>query len=280
MKGSSPDRNQKSFLYQGLQEILNPEEPLYQLAEKIPWEEIEKGLSSYYKDYGRPSKPVRLMVSLLILKQMYNLGDETVVERWVQNPYWQYFSGEKEFQWKFPIEPSDLVHFRKRIGEEGVKTILEISIALHGKSALEREVVVDSTVQEKNITFPTDVKLHKKIIEQCRKIAGKEGIAQRQSYTRVVKKLIMAQRFRNHPKNKKKAYASARKLKTIAGRLVRELERELSEEQKQKYEEKIGIFNKILLQKKEDKEKIYSIHEPNLTSKFISLVLFAFRYTI
>jgi len=264
MKGSSPDRNQKSFLYQGLQEILNPEEPLYQLAEKIPWEEIEKGLSSYYKDYGRPSKPVRLMVSLLILKQMYNLGDETVVERWVQNPYWQYFSGEKEFQWKFPIEPSDLVHFRKRIGEEGVKTILEISIALHGKSALEREVVVDSTVQEKNITFPTDVKLHKKIIEQCRKIAGKEGIAQRQSYTRVVKKLIMAQRFRNHPKNKKKAYASARKLKTIAGRLVRELERELSEEQKQKYAEKIRIYNKILLQKKEDKEKIYSIHEPKV----------------
>jgi len=239
MKGSSPDRNQKSFLYQGLPEMLNPEEPLYQLAEKIPWVEIEKGFAKYYIAYGRPSKPVRLMVSLLILKQIYNLGDETVVERWVQNPYWQYFSGEKEFQWEFPVEPSDLVHFRKRIGEEGVKTILEISIALHGKSAMEREVVVDSTVQEKNITYPTDVKLHKK-----------------------------------------KSYASVRKLKTIAGRLVRELERELSEEQKQKYEEKIGIFNKILLQKKEDKEKIYSIHEPNLTSKFISLVLFAFRYTI
>ena len=261
MKGNSPDKHQKSFLYQGLQEMLNPKEPLYQLSEKMPWVEIEKDFEKYYIEFGRPAKPVRLMVSLIILKQMYNIGDETVVERWVQNPYWQYFSGEKDFQWKFPVEPSDLVHFRKRIGEEGVKKILEISISLHGKSAMEKEVVVDTTVQEKNITFPTDVKLHKKIIEQCRKIAKEEGIEQRQSYTRVVKKLVMAQRFRNHPKNKKRAYAAARKLKTIAGRLVRELERGLSKGQKQKYNEKIIIFKKILSQKKDDKEKIYSIHE-------------------
>ncbi len=93
---------------------------------------------------------------------------------------------------------------------------------------MESEVVVDTTIQEKNITFPTDVKLHKKIIDQCGKIAETEGVEQRQSYARVVKKLVMAQRFRNHPKNKKKAYAAARKLKTIAGRLIRELERKLS----------------------------------------------------
>jgi IS5 family transposase len=264
MKGSSPDRQQKSFLYEGLQEMLNPKEPMYQLSEKIPWGEIEKEFAKYYIDFGRPSKPVRLMISLLLLKQMYNLGDETVVERWVQNPYWQYFSGEKDFQWKFPVEPSDLVHFRGRIGEEGVKKILEISIGLHGKAAMETEVVVDTTVQEKNITFPTDIKLHKKIIDQCRKIALEEGIGQRQSYRRVVKKLVMAQRFRNHPKNKKKAYAAARKLKTIAGRVVRELERKLSEDSKQKYEDKIIIFNKILNQRKDDKEKIYSIHEPKV----------------
>ena len=264
MKSNSPDREQKSFLYQGLQEILNPQDALYQLSEEIRWEEIEKEFERYYIDFGRPAKPIRLMVSLLILKQMYNLGDEIVVERWVQNPYWQYFSGEKDFQWKLPVEPSDLVHFRKRIGEEGVKKILGISISLHGKEAMESEVVVDTTVQEKNITFPTDVKLHKKIIEQCRKIAKTEEIEQRQSYKRTVKKLVMAQRFRNHPKNKKKAYASARKMRTIAGRVVRELERELSEEQKQKYEKRLEIFNKILRQKKNDKEKIYSIHEPKV----------------
>ena len=264
MKSSSPNKAQKSFLYQGLKEILNPKEPLYQLTEKIPWEEIEKEFSGYYVDFGRPAKPIRLMVSLLILKQMYNLGDETVVEQWVQNPYWQYFSGEKEFQWKIPLEPSDFVHFRKRIGQAGVEKILQISISLHGKESMESEVVVDTTVQEKNITFPTDVKLHKKIIDQCGKIAHIEGIEQRQSYVRVVKKLVMAQRFRNHPKNKKKAYSAARKLKTIAGRQLRELERKSSEEQKKKYKTTLEIFNKILSQKKDDKEKIYSIHEPEV----------------
>ena len=264
MKSSSPNKAQKSFLYQGLKEILNPKEPLYQLTEKIPWEEIEKEFSGYYVDFGRPAKPIRLMVSLLILKQMYNLGDETVVEQWVQNPYWQYFSGEKEFQWKIPLEPSDFVHFRKRIGQTGVEKILQISISLHGKESMESEVVVDTTVQEKNITFPTDVKLHKKIIDQCGKIAHIEGIEQRQSYVRVVKKLVMTQRFRNHPKNKKKAYSAARKLKTIAGRQVRELERKSSGEQKKKYETTLEIFNKILSQKKDDKEKIYSIHEPEV----------------
>jgi len=264
MKGNSPDQKQQSFLYQGLKELLNPKEPMYQLSEKIPWEEIEKSFTKYYVEFGRPSKPVRLMVSLMILKQMNNLGDETVISQWVQNPYWQYFSGEKIFQWKYPVEPSDLVHFRKRIGEEGVKKILEISIKLHGKSAMEKEVIVDTTVQEKNITYPTDVKLYRKIIEQSCKISEEENIEQRQSYKRTVKKMLLLQRFRNHPKNKKKAIQAERKMKTIAGRLVRELERKLSTEQKEKYEAKLKIFNKILVQKKEDKEKIYSIHEPEV----------------
>jgi len=154
MKSNSPDRGEKSFLYQGLEEILNPKDTLYQLSTKMPWVEIEKEFEKYYINFGRPAKPIRLMVSLLILKQMYNLGDETVVERWVQNPYWQYFSGEKDFQWKLPIEPSDFVHFRKRIGEEGVKKILEISIRLHGKEAMETEVVVDtdSTGKEHHVS--------------------------------------------------------------------------------------------------------------------------------
>lgn len=264
MKSKSPNQEQQSFLYQGLKEILNPKNPLYQLTEKIAWETIEKEFSKYYVEFGRPAKPIRLMVSLLILKQMYDLGDETVIEEWVENPYWQYFSGEKLFQWKFPIEPSDLVHFRKRIGQDGVSKILGISIAIHGKEAMEREVVVDTTVQEKNITFPTDIKLHKKIISHCTKIAEEEKVRRRQSYKRTVKKLIMAQRFRNHPKNRKRALQAERKLKTIAGRMVRELERKLTTEQKEKYSSSIETYNKILLQKKSDKEKIYSIHEPKV----------------
>jgi transposase, IS5 family len=142
------------------------------------------------------------------------------------------------------VEVSDraecLVHFRKRIAEGGVKRILKISIDLHGKSSMEEEVLVDTTVQEKNITFPTDVKLHRKIIEQCRKIALEAGIDQRQSYKRVVKGLMISQRNRNHPKNKKKAMSSARKLKTIAGRVLREIERKLPKEKQWEYAEKLG----------------------------------------
>jgi IS5 family transposase len=204
------------------------------------------------------------MVSLLILKRLYNLGDETVVEQWVQNPYMQYFSGETEFQWELPCEPSDLVHFRKRIGEEGVKRILKLSIDLHGKDALEAEVVIDTTVQEKNITFPTDVKLYRKIASQCVRIARAEGICLRQSYTRTVKHLVYLQRGRNYVRTKKRALKAARRLKTISGRLLRELQRKLPEERLSEYEPKLRIFERILSQKRESKNKIYSIHEPHV----------------
>jgi len=262
MKSSSPDQNQTALYTIPLKELLNPKNELYQLGDKIPWKEFEKEFSKHYaKEFGRPAKPIRLMVSLLILKQLSGLGDETVVDQWVQNPYWQYFSGENLFQWKFPVEPSDLVHFRKRIGESGVQKILEVSIMLHGKEGLEKEGVADTTVQEKNITFPTDVKLCKKIIEQCNKISKKEGIKVRQSYKRTIKKLMMEQRFRNHPKNKRRAIKSSKKMKTIAGRLVRELQRNLSSESYKKYEKKLEIFKRVINQKRDDKNKLYSLHE-------------------
>jgi len=136
------------------------------------------------------------MVSLLILKQLYNLSDESMVERWVENPYFQFFSGDTVFQWSFSCYPMDLVYFRKRIGEEGVKKIFQVSIDLHEKKAKQKEVVVDTTVQENNITFPTDTKLYTRIIEHCVGIAKKERSVQK-------------------------------KLQTIAGLLARELERKL-----------------------------------------------------
>jgi IS5 family transposase len=263
MKGNSQDQSQKT-LFQSLEELLNPAEPLYKLSNKLPWEELEKEFASLYSHTGRPSKPIRLMVSLLLLKQIYNLGDETVVSSWVHNPYWQYFSGYTTFQWKFPIEPTDLVHFRKRIGKEGLEKILKISIDLHGKQSLESEVVIDTTVQEKNVTYPTDVKLHKKIIDKCVKIANAENLVLRQSYKRISKQLVIDQRCNRSPKGKAKAKKSAKKLKTIAGRLTRELRRKLSEELLLKYELEIKLFEQVLLQQKGDKNKIYSLHEPKV----------------
>src|SRR5450759_4295288 len=119
----------------------------------------------------------------MLLKQMYNFGDETFVAMWIENPYWQYFCREIYFQYDKPYDTSEFVHFRKRVGEVGAQKILKLSISLFdSKEVHEKEVLIDTTVQEKNITFPTDSKLHKKIIEGCRKISKKEGIKLRQSY--------------------------------------------------------------------------------------------------
>ena len=264
MKGKPPDTSQFNLYRQQLENLINPKHPLYKLAKRIPWDELENHFADLYHHSGRPAKPIRLMVSLLILKQLYNLSDETIVERWVENPYFQFFSGESLFQWNFPCHPTDLVYFRKRIGKEGVEKIFNVSIDLHGKKAKEKEVLVDTTVQEKNITFPTDTKLYKRIIEHCVAIAKKEGITLRQSYSRTTKKLMLAQRFRRHPKNHKKARAAQRKLKTIAGRLVREIERKLQASSLGKYSQEISIFQQILKQEQNSTNKIYSIHEPQV----------------
>jgi len=115
------------------------------------------------------------MARLLILEQLRNLSDEAVVESWVENGYYQFFCGEAYFQWELPCHPTDLVLFRKRIGEQGIERIFQISIELHGAKAKERELLIDSTVQEKNVTFPTDTKLYYKLARRCVKIAEESG---------------------------------------------------------------------------------------------------------
>jgi len=249
----------------GLLEQLNPKHPLHLLANQIPWDAFEEEFATLYSHTGQPGKPIRLMVGILILKQMDNLSDERVVEKWVENPYYQHFCGEREFQWKFPCDPSDLVHFRNRIGIKGMEWIFTISIAMHQEEALEKEIVVDTTVQEKNITYPTDTKLHARIIEKCVGIAQGAGVPLRRSYARTVKKLQMAQRFRRSPKTQKKAIKAARQLKTIAGRLVRELERKLNKDQQEKFAKKLGLFQRVLQQQRSDKNKVYSLHEPDVS---------------
>ena len=143
---------------------------------------------------------------------------------------------------------------------------MKLSISLFdSKEVHEKEVLIDTTVQEKNITFPTDSKLHKKIIEGCRKISDKEGLTLRQSYTRTVKQLMIEQRFREHPKKRKKANAAARKLKTIAGRLVRDVERGLDDiDRLGCYDEQLWLYYRVLGQKRDDKNKIYSLHAPEV----------------
>ncbi|RLD53620.1 MAG: IS5 family transposase [Bacteroidetes bacterium] len=247
-----------------LKRFINLEHELCILSERIDWDSVEKDFSIYFSEIGRPSVPIRRMVGLLLLKHIYNLSDEAIVDRWIENPYWQYFSGEKVFQTQKPFDPTEFIHFRNRIGKEGAEKLLKVSIQLFGKEAQEKEVLIDSTVQEKNITYPTDAKLHKHIIEKVNKIAKQEEIILRQTYTRTLKQLMIDQRFHNHPKRRKKAKAALRRIKTIAGRQVRDIERQFTSSQRHKYKELFIILNKILSQQKGDKNKIYSIHEPEV----------------
>ncbi len=247
--------------YSTFEEQLSHKHPLYILANKINWNLFEEAFAKLYSEEGRPAKPIRLMVSLLMLKHIRNISDESVVEQWAENCYYQYFGGEKVFACGVPCEASELVHFRNRIGEEGIELILKESIRINGKDGQEQQAITDTTVQEKNITYPTDNKLYRKIIKKCIAIADKGNIELRQTYTRTLKRLLMDQRFRNHPKNKGKAKKADKKIKTIAGRLVRELERKLPPSLHQGH---LTLFKNVLAQKKADSNKIYSLHEPHV----------------
>lgn len=246
--------------YSTFEEQLNHKHPLYILAHQINWQLFKDSFAKYYSEEGRPAKPIRLMVALLILKHIRNVSDESVVAQWAENAYYQYLSGECIFACAEPCDASELVHFRNRIGDEGVELIFKESIRINGKDGQEKEATTDTTVQEKNITFPTDNKLHRKIIKKCISIAQKSGIELRQTYTRTLKKLLMEQRFRNHPKNKGRARKADRKVKTIAGRLVREIERELPPNS---HQDILALFKQVLAQKKNESQKIYSLHEPH-----------------
>ncbi len=246
--------------YSTFEEQLSHQHPLYILASQIDWNLFEEAFAKLYSEEGRPAKSIRLMVSLLMVKHIRNISDESVVEQWSENCYYQYFSGEKIFACGAPCEASELVHFRNRIGTEGIELIFKESIRINGKDGQEQDATTDTTVQEKNITYPTDNKLHRKIINKCIAIAAEQDIELRQSYTRTLKKLFMDQRFRHHPKNKGKARKADKKVKTIAGRLVRELDRKLPPSL---YQDTIALFKKVLNQKKTDSNKIYSLHEPH-----------------
>ena len=247
-------------MFFSLKDTLDQKHPLFILAEEINWHQFEEAFGSLYSsDNGRPGIPIRIMVGLLILKHLRNISDEGVVEQYSENVYYQYLCGQSEFVAKEPCEARELVHFRKRIGEEGVELIFQESIRINGEDRFDPDVSIDTTVQEKNITYPTDNKLHRKIITRCKAISEKEDLPVRQSYSRTLKRLSVEQRFRNHPKNHGKARKADRKVKTIAGRLVRELERNL--EPNSEYETELELFKRVLTQKKDDKHKIYSLHE-------------------
>ncbi len=264
MIGKLPEKGQRELFRPMLEDFINMNQELVLLSKNIDWSYFEKEFSIYYSDKGAPSVPIRLMVGCLMLKHLYNLGDERIPEFWVRDVYFQYFCGGVHFEHKFPFDPSDFVHFRNRIGEAGVAKIFAYSVHLHGSEVAKKSkfVLSDTTVQENNTTFPTDAKLCKKVIDNCNKIAEKQGVKQRQRYTRESKQLVRDTYNGKHPKRVKQAKKAKRRLKTIANAQVRELERKLSQEQLKQYEKEFDLYKRAINQQQGDTNKIYSLHKP------------------
>ena len=262
MLGKNPKKQPELFRPM-LVDFIDDKHELVLLSEKIDWDYFEKEFSPLYSKTGNPSHPIRFMVGCLLLKHLYNLGDETLASAWIMNPYMQHFCGRVFFEHQFPCDPSNFVHFRKRIGEKGIEKIFSYSVRMHdAKTSTSNFVLSDTTVQENNTTFPTDAKLCKKVIDYCNKIAENEGIKQRQRYTKVSKQLVRNTYNGKHPKRAKLARKSQRQLKTIAMRLIRELERNFTAEQQEFYRESMELYTKAVTQKRNDTDKVYSLHKP------------------
>lgn len=163
--------------------LIDQRHELVRLAALIDWEAFSQQWSPQFTSTtGRPALPTRLMASLLYLKHVYALSDEDVVERWCENPYWQHFSGERYFRHELPCDPSSLVRWRQRIGEEGCEWLLAHTIdAARSAGVIKRrsleQVVLDTTVQPKAVAHPTDSRLLNRAREQLVDAAQDAGIS-------------------------------------------------------------------------------------------------------
>src|ERR1700756_3591959 len=215
-----------------LDQIINMRHELVRLAGLIDWRFFEQRFEPLYSEVGRPGIPTRMMVGLHLLKHMFNLSDELVCERWVNDPYFQYFCGEIFFQHVLPIDRSSMTTWRQRIGADELAALVQESLAsAHRGKALKpddlKRIIVDTTVQPKAMAFPTDAKLMHKAREMLVKLAGKCGVALRQSYRRLGKIALIKQGRYRHAKQHKGARREMRRIKGWLGRVIRDIRRKI-----------------------------------------------------
>ena len=267
------DTGQTDLLRSRLDAIIDMGHPLVKLSRAIDWSFLEQQFGAVYSDGpGQPPLPTRLMAGLAILKHTYDLSDEVLCERWVENPYYQFFCGEEFFQHRLVFDRSSLTRWRNRMGEERLQALIQesLSVATTTKAIKPSElsrVIVDTTVQPKNVTFPTDAKLLNRAREKLVRLAKLNGVGLRQSYARVGKfALIQHQRYA-HAKQFKRANRMLKKLRTYLGRVIRDIGR--------KIEDNAGleaVFAKLLALARRVREqrqhqrgpKVYSLHAPEV----------------
>lgn len=255
-----------------LKNILNLRHELCELSQLIRWDSLEEAFGDFFPSpVGCPATPTRLVVGLFYLKATFNVSDEILVSRWVENPYWQYFCGEQYLQHELPIDPSSMSRWRKRLGDRGVERLLEETITLGLKTETIEEkdlkrAIVDTTVQEKNITYPTDSKLYKKGIDRIVKVAAELNLPLKQSYKFVSKKALFKAGCYYRAKQMKRAARETKKLKTYLGRVSRDFKRKLSKISGgvEGYLTLLSQVDRLLTQTRESKNKLYSFHAPEV----------------
>ena len=267
------DSGEQDLFRARLDQIIDMDHALAKLARAIDWRFLEGKFGAVYIDgVGRPPLPTRLMAGLAILKHTFNLSDEMVCDRWLENPYYQYFCGEEFFQHALPLERTSITRWRNRMGAERLEALLQESLAVATRTGAMKpsdlgRVIVDTTVQPKNITFPTDAKLANRAREKLVSLADRRGVKLRQSYRRVGKfALIMHQRYA-HARQFGRAKRSLRKLKTYLGRVIRDAERKIAGNPwlETKFARLLALARRVHAQERGQRgPKIYSLHAPEV----------------
>ena len=269
---AKPRDNQGELYSARLDFLCSETHPLVRLSKVIDWSQFDEAFGKLYSEgQGRPAKPTRLMVGLHYLKHAFDLSDEEVVAQWIENPYWQCLCGEDYFQYEFPIDPSSMTRWRKRLKSEGLETLLAETIRTGLKTKVLKRtrlqrLNVDTTVQEKAITFPTDAKLYHSLRIKLVKEAKACGVELRQSYTRKSKQSLVMQSRYAHARQMKRSRREVRKLKTYLGRVTRDIERKVSDnaELKKQFSSLLAMGHRLFKQKRTDSKKLYSLHAPEV----------------
>jgi IS5 family transposase len=252
-----------------LEDIINMKHPLVILSSQIDWSSLEETFGKVYvQDFGRPGIPTRLMAGLHYLKYAFDYSDESVVATFLENPYWQYFCGQLYFAHDLPIDPSSMTRWRKRLDKIETEVLLKetIETAFRTKALLRKDVErvnIDTTVQEKNVAYPTDARNYNKARKLLVRIAKKRGIELRQSYARIGEELLRQQGKYAHARQMKRAAKATRQLRNYLGRIIREVERK-SMELTERERKVLLLVQRLHSQKREDKNKVYSLHAPEV----------------
>lgn len=272
--GPKPKGPQTGELFrQPLAELINGNHPLTKLAGLIDWRIFEREWTLLFPSgRGRPATPPRLIAGLLYLQHTFACSDEALIWTWVENPYWQHFCGEIYFQHEPPIDPSSLSRWRKRIGEEGVEWLLAVTIEAARKAKVIKarsleKVIVDTTVMEKAIAYPTDSRLLERGRQHLVKLADRLGIKLRQNYNRQAPRLAGQVGRYAHAKQYKRMRGTLKKLRTLVGRVWRDIDRQrevLATAHTPRVDSILARVRRLLEQKPKDRNKLYSLHAPEV----------------